>query len=66
MKSSDWEKNIKNWENTRPFWIGKQPVFSCKIGKKKKITDTAASTTKNLRFTVMILSFPTDRSGQTV
>ena len=30
-------KNIKNWENTGLFWTGKQPVFSCKIGKIKSL-----------------------------
>ena len=27
-------KNLQSWENTGLFWIGKQPVFGCKIGKK--------------------------------
>ena len=26
-------------KNTGPFWIGKQPVFSCKIGKILKSTE---------------------------
>ena len=25
------------WENTGLFWIGKQPVFGCKIGKIKSL-----------------------------
>ena len=32
------KKNLQNWENTGLFWIGKQPVFGCKIGKIKVIT----------------------------
>ena len=35
--SSDWEKNLRNCENTGLFWIGKQPVFGCKIGKIKSL-----------------------------
>ena len=34
IKPSGWEKNLQNWENTGLFWIGKLPVFGCKIGKK--------------------------------
>ena len=30
-------KNLQNWENTGLFWIGKQPVFGCKIGKIKSL-----------------------------
>ena len=30
---SGWEKILQNRENTGLFWIGKQPVFGCKIGK---------------------------------
>ena len=30
-------KNLQNWENTDLFWIGKQPVFGCKIGKIKSL-----------------------------
>ena len=30
-------KNIKHWENTGIFWIGKQPVFGWKIGKIKSL-----------------------------
>ena len=28
-------KNLQNWENPGLFWIGKQSVFCCKIGKIK-------------------------------
>ena len=38
MRSSSWEKNLKNWENTGLFWIGKQPVFGFKIGKIKSLS----------------------------
>ena len=27
----------KNWGKYEPFWIGKQPVFSCKLGKIKSL-----------------------------
>ena len=30
-------KNLQNWENTDLFWIGKQPVFGCKIGEIKSL-----------------------------
>ena len=36
-------KNYKNWENTGPFRIGKQPVFGCKIGKIKSLEVIAES-----------------------
>ena len=43
IKSSDWGKISKFGENIALFWIGKQPVFSCKIGKIKSL-----STNKNI------------------
>ena len=30
-------KNLQNWKNTGLFWIGKQLVFGCKIGKIKSL-----------------------------
>ena len=30
-------KNLQHWETTGLFWIGKQPVFGCKIGKTKSL-----------------------------
>ena len=37
INSSGWKKNLQNWEITGLFWIGKQPVFDCKIGKIKSL-----------------------------
>ena len=30
-------KNLQNWVNKGRFWIGKQPVFDCNIGKIKSL-----------------------------
>ena len=34
---SQLNPQVQNWKNTGLFWIGKQPVFGCKIGKIKSL-----------------------------
>ena len=57
LKSSGWEKNRQNWNNTGLFLIGKQPVFGCKIRKIKSLSYALYRITGFLLFISTLYAF---------